>query len=323
MAEQRASCDEGNAQRRERKPCRGPASLGEEQPDEGDDGAETDPTESDAKSRQPYGPRDLEQASRAMRGRRWWAHGCDQRQYDERNQRCRKRDRSKTVAAVEGRASRSADRKSGVERRADPGHDLAGVLRAHERQPPAECARDDEAFRDAEHRAAEKKNAERNRRRYGEAKRQQIEQPRRRSDQKAGDDGVLGALFVRVMPSPHSRKERSRKLAARDKSDDERAEPQVEMHVKREHRHSQADDKIRNEDHGHDRYQRRDRSVWAGRAANRTTCIVILMHDRSRSVFTERNSLSLIKQLCVTRRSSDRRSTRLCYMRQFAMRLDG
>jgi hypothetical protein len=110
---------------------------------------------------------------------------------------------------------------------------------------------------------------------------------RRRSDQKAGDHGVLGALFVRVMPSPHSRKERSRKLAAGDKSDDERAEPQAEMHVKRERRHSEADDEIRNEDHGHDRHQRRDRSVLAGRAAYRTTCIVILIHDRSRSAFNE------------------------------------
>jgi hypothetical protein len=75
------------------------------------------------------------------------------------------------------------------------------------------------------------------------------------------------------------------------------------MHVKREHRHSQADDEIRNEDHSHDRHQRRDRSVLASRAANRTMCIVILIPDRSRSVFTERNSLSFSQQLCVARRS--------------------
>ncbi len=51
------------------------------------------------------------------------------------------------------------------------------------------------------------------------------------------------------------------------------------MYVKREHRHRQADDEIRNEADGHDRHQRRGRSVLAGHAVNCTRCMIILLHD--------------------------------------------
>lgn len=94
------------------------------------------------------------------------------------------------------------------------------------------------------------------------------------------------------------------------------------MHVKGA-RHRRGDDGIRDEHHRHDRHQRRGRPVLAGRGANRTTGIVILIHDRSRPVLAELSSLSF--ERTVLRRAPIGMIAvhEACYMRQPAMRLDG
>jgi hypothetical protein len=57
---------------------------------------------------------------------------------------------------------------------------------------------------------------------------------------------------------PHARDQCGGELAAGHKTDNECTEPEPVMHVKRKHRHGEADDEERNENDPHDREQHCD-----------------------------------------------------------------
>ena len=61
--------------------------------------------------------------------------------------------------------------------------------------------------------------------------------------------------------SPDPRDQRSRELTSRDEPHNEGAEAKAFMHMERKHRHSQADDEERYEDHPHDGDQSGDRAL--------------------------------------------------------------
>ena len=103
-------------------------------------------------------------------------------------------------------------------------------------------SRDDEAFADAEQRAAKQQNDHRHRRSVGKAQREEIEEPSRGCDHQPGYDGVLGAARVRIPACPNPRQDCSPKLAACHKPDQKRPEAKTLMDVQWQHRYCQADD---------------------------------------------------------------------------------
>lgn len=91
-------------------------------------------------------------SSRLWRDRAKWR---DEQQSAKRNQRRRECNRRKAVTGIKRSARRRAGRVSDVHCRSDLRQDGASIPRSDEREPPDECARDDEALRRAEHRAAQ------------------------------------------------------------------------------------------------------------------------------------------------------------------------
>jgi hypothetical protein len=59
------------------------------------------------------------------------------------------------------------------------------------------------------------------------------------------------------VPGPGTRDQGRRELAAGDEPDGESSLPQSVVHVKRKHRHGDADDEKGDEDYAHDRQQAR------------------------------------------------------------------
>ncbi len=193
---------ERDAQEGESKPGVGPPMLDKEQHDGCRDRAEAD-----AAQRQPEtGHADgTEHSGESGAGIGWRCDGAkrrDEQQGDERDQRRRERDRREAVAGVQGGAGRRADGVGDVHRGSDPGHDLARVLRACERQPPTERSGDDEALRSAEQCPAQQQDGDGCPRSADELEREKVEQPRHRADQQADDDCALGAAAVGVSARP-------------------------------------------------------------------------------------------------------------------------
>jgi hypothetical protein len=71
-------------------------------------------------------------------------------------------------------------------------------------------------------------------------------------------------------------------LAAGDQADNESAQPQAAMHVQRQYRQRQADDQEGDQDHGHDRQQRRHRPTVAERAVHQAGLMsLVAFHEAS------------------------------------------
>ena len=134
-----------------------------------------------------------------------------------------------------------------------------------DRQSPTDRGSDDETFRASEHGSPEQQHRDRGLRIAADQERAQVEQSGRRGREQTQDDRALRAAAVRVVTRPRPRDQRCSELTAGDEADHERAESQSVVDIKREHGHRDADDEKGDEDHAHDRQQRRRKGTCFGR----------------------------------------------------------
>jgi hypothetical protein len=194
---------------------------------------------------------------------------------DGRCDRHRKEAEMRIKSAAGGRPGGKGD----VHRRADPGHDRAGVAGSGQCEAPVENARDHEALGATEHGATGEQDRERDGGDTRQKKRKQIENARRYSGDQADDRRLFRTPSVGEMAGGEARDERSTELTARDEADSERRKAKGLVHVQRQHGHGDADHQISGEDHRQDgqqggRHGRRRDSLWARHEYHRKAFLV-------------------------------------------------